>query len=445
MGYRKLPIASRAESYALPSLAVVKDLRLLHWCVGLLLVARVRASVCRTDDDCNLNGECIVGTGTCHCLAAWTSETCGKLALVPAHKGAGLHAADGATSSSWGGAVQFDNDTGRFQMFAAEMVNGCGINAWESNSRVVRASAANMDSAFTVDAVIKPAFGHEPSLARLPSAAGGGWLLFSIGNSSSSNPPRLDCQAGYTPHAPPPNGTGGNFKRYVPVEIAQASSLTGVWSLRATIGNGDFNPAPLLFPNGTAAVMWRHLARVHMVVGGTWRGPFPFNGSDARCPANASGGDAQQRGCRWWHLFNSSVDERGLEDPFVFTQPAPHKTGSPSGAAAITYHALFHDHRSFGGHAYSRDGSAWTFSATAPYGNVVNFTDGSGVALQRRERPHVVVDGRGFITHLTTGAQPPPRAAKSPPEGYQNDYTYTLVQPVQIQPVQIQPAVVSVV
>ena len=62
----------------------------------------------------------------------------------------------------------------------------------------------------------------------------------------------------YTPKAAPPNGTGGNFKHYVPVEIASSASEAGPWVLEATIGNGDFNPSPLLLPNGTVRVAaWR--------------------------------------------------------------------------------------------------------------------------------------------------------------------------------------------
>jgi hypothetical protein len=97
----------------------------------------------------------------------------------------------------------------------------------------------------------------------------------------------------------------------------------------------------------------------------------------------------------------------------------------------VTYHALFHDHKSYGGHAYSRDGLSWSYSPTPPYGNVVNFTDGSTASLQRRERPHLVFDASGFISHLSTGAHPPPTAAKAPPsDKFQSDYVYTLLQPV---------------
>ena len=209
-------------------------------------------------------------------------------------------------------------------------------------------------------------------------------------------------------------------------QVAINSELTkdSKWSVIATLGSGDFNPSPLVFANGTTLLMWRHLARVHMLRAAQPVGPFAFNGSDNGCPANHSSSDA---GCEWWHLFDQQVDARGLEDPFMFSQP------HPTELATVTYHALFHDHKSFGGHAYSRDAVSWTFSSVVPYGNVVNFTDGSTVSMQRRERPHLVFDrDTGYISHLSTGVQPPPTNNKAPPSSatFQNDYTYTLIQPV---------------
>ena len=261
------------------------------------------------------------------------------------------------------------------------------------------------------------------------------------------------CDA--VPHflqAAPPNGTGGNFKGYVPVEIAASDKVAGPWELKATIGNGDFNPSPLLFPNGTTVMMWRHLARVHLVGPvQTWAGPFHFNGSDAAClnaassisssllPAAGEDGPPTKvpPGCSGWHLFSKEVDARGVEDPFMWTQRTEdvdhgqvssfNKTQTPS----ATYHALFHDHKSFGGHAFSLDGITWTYSAVPPYTNVVNFTDGTSVVLQRRERPHLIFDASGRITHLSNGVQPPPTEGKAPPNAsFENDYTYTLIHPI---------------
>ena len=173
-------------------------------------------------------------------------------------------------------------------------------------------------------------------------------------------------------------------------------------------------------------------------------GPFAFNGSDSGCKYGvATTTDTQ--GCRWWHLFPPTVDKRGVEDPFMFTQPDPPQSASSADEAAsnasldrnssvaVTFHALFHDHKSFGGHAFSRDGVSWTYSDVPPFSNNVSFTDGSVISMQRRERPHLIFDAKGYISHLVNGVQPPPTARKSPPAGAQNDFVYTMVQPVRAQ------------
>ena len=182
-----------------------------------LLPALAAAGMRVVHEDCNLNGFREGQQQGCRCLPGWRGSTCGELALLPASPGAGLHAQADTNMSSWGGSVAWDPGSGRWVGFFNELALGCGINAWEANSRIVRASTADLDKPFAVDAVIKPAFGSEPTLARVP---GGKWLLYSIGNRSSTLPPRTDCAAGYTPKGPPPNGTGGHFHGFVPVEIA---------------------------------------------------------------------------------------------------------------------------------------------------------------------------------------------------------------------------------
>ena len=152
---------------------------------------------------CSLNGELL--NGKCHCLAAWRGPTCGELSLLPARRGAGLHAESDSKLSSWGGAVAFDQASRRWVMFGNELVGGCGINSWEANSRIVRASTVDLDDPFVVDAVVAPAFASEPSLAKL----GETWLLYSIGNTSSTLPPRTDCSEGYTPRAKVRGMAGG--------------------------------------------------------------------------------------------------------------------------------------------------------------------------------------------------------------------------------------------
>ena len=132
----------------------------------LLLPALAAAGMRVVHEDCNLNGFREGQQQGCRCLPGWRGSTCGELALLPASPGAGLHAQADANMSSWGGSVAWDPGSGRWVGFFNELALGCGINAWEANSRIVRASTADLDKPFAVDAVIKPAFGSEQTLAR---------------------------------------------------------------------------------------------------------------------------------------------------------------------------------------------------------------------------------------------------------------------------------------
>ena len=203
-----------------------------------------------------------------------------------------------------------------------------------------------------VEEEIKPCFAHEPVLQQL---ADGTWLLYSIGGPKSSSGPRLDCQEGYTPDRSSRDdvttSAGVGFSGPVPVTIFTAKTLTGAWTpLPAPIGQGDINPAPLVFPNGTTVMMWRggdEWYHVHLARAASWKGGYGFNGTGTIFPG---------------------FDHHGIEDPFLYVQPHP-------STDAVTYHAIFHDHATFGGHAFSRDGVTWTYSTTVPFGNVVNYTD----------------------------------------------------------------------
>ena len=380
-----------------------------------LLAAVSFASACTTDHDCSLNGHC-GNDGRCECLSAWSGSSCAVLDLLPASRTAGLHspASDGEEpTSSWGGSVAFDEASQKWVMLAAEMVSGCGIGAWETNSRIVRASSDTPGGTYTVDAEIKPPFAHEPVLARLPD---GRFALYSIGRANSSDPPRTDCLNGYTPE-----GGGGGFRNAVPVDLMLSKNASTLLDfdppIPIPVGDGDINPAPFIFPNGTTVMMWRggdawfhvHLARSSSYL----KTPYTFNGTGTIFPG--------------W-------DSHGIEDPFVYAQPDPWV--STASAKAVTYHAIFHDHKTFGGHAFSEDGVSWTYSPTVPFTNQVLFDDNTTVSLQRRERPHLIFDSDGYISHLTNGVQPPPNAfpGKAPPsKGFQNDFTYTMVQPVRRQ------------
>ena len=121
---------------------------------------------------------------------------------------------------------------------------------------------------------------------------------------------------------------------------------------------------------------WYH---VHLARTSSWRdAPYKYNGTGTIFPG---------------------FDRHGIEDPFLYAQPWPsHLRREGEGDDARTYHAIFHDHSTFGGHAFSRDGVSWTYSTTVPFTNAVNYTDGEQVLLQRR----------AFARAAATSPAPPP-------------------------------------
>ena len=106
----------------------------------LLTAAVAGTAPCETDADCSYNGVCTTPTGACSCLPQWQGPHCASLRLLPSPRSAGLQDADSpfswdAARSYWGGSV-LQGDDGRYHMWAAEIVQGCGIWTWMPNSQV---------------------------------------------------------------------------------------------------------------------------------------------------------------------------------------------------------------------------------------------------------------------------------------------------------------------
>jgi hypothetical protein len=234
----------------------------------IILTASHTAAPCADDDACNLNGRC--KDGVCRCDAGWVGADCATLDLMPSMPHAGYRRTN---VSSWGGSVHFDAATKRWQMFAAEMTLGCGIGAWEANSRIVRASSDCADGMYRFEEEVKGAFSHEPTVVQAPN---GTWLLFHIGDPHhadfpGSQPPRKDCKAGYTPRTA--GNDTGNF--HPPMEILSASQLTGPWTrLPRHAGEGDINPAPWVRANGSLLLLWRIYPHILASTAASWRAAF---------------------------------------------------------------------------------------------------------------------------------------------------------------------------
>jgi len=115
------------------------------------------------------------------------------------------------------------------------------------------------------------------------------------------------------------------------------------------------------------------------------------------------------------------ITSYGAEDPMVWI------------SEDSTIHAILHDEQgpnrctAFGRHAFAVDGgtrsSSWHYGdgdGVFAYNGTVQTTSGTVLNYFRRERPHMVVDSKGWPTHLSNGVQ----------EQTTDDRSYTLIQPL---------------
>jgi hypothetical protein len=82
------------------------------------------------------------------------------------------------------------------------------------------------------------------------------------------------------------------------------------------------------------------------------------------------------------------------------------------------FHALFHkftdEHPGCGGHAFSRDGEAWTLHGDSAYTTDVTTTLGTAHKFYRRERPHLLFDA-GLLIQGVLGVPQGPSAPRGEP------------------------------
>ena len=363
-------------------------------------------SRCNSHADCSWNGKCS-DARLCECSPAWTGDRCQKLALKAVVRGSGLNITDqnGQATSTWGGAVQFSD--GKYHMWASEMLGYCGINSWTTNSHIIHAESASLDSPFVKTGEVWPAFAHEPNVVRAPT---GEYVAYFTSSSPGAPTPKpcTTCKDGKTP-VTCPGGAAGNGPTYMSVSFKGPagpwSSPSILFSAQANFTNMDTNLAVTINDDGSVIGIGRTGGSptgiiAHLVTASNWRDPASYKMHEEM-------------------LFENTtlVDASGVEDPFVYVD----KSG--------IFHAIFHsqiesdDERLCGGHAYSADGNSWHFTGTS-WSNRVTFEDGSTYAFSRRERPHFVFRDNTIVA-LTTSVQTP-----GPVSLDGQDASYTLLQKV---------------
>lgn len=232
---------------------------------------------CAGPGDCSYNGQC--SGGTCTCAAAWGGVRCGELQLLPVDSnkmGFREKSATGENISTWGAPVLFDEKSKQWHAWASEMMHGCGINAWETNSHIVHLTAAAPTGPFTRADVFAPPFAHEPDVVR---DGNGKWVMtYSAYNSVSA----VVAGKGYdaatlaaavctncSNGASPPQGSPGcPFQRGRPASMAHAmvqmlaiaDGPSGPWKqveLHGLTAGWDWNTALTIFKDDSAVALIR--------------------------------------------------------------------------------------------------------------------------------------------------------------------------------------------
>jgi len=237
------------------------------------------------------------------------------------------------------------------------------------------------------------------------------------------------------------NGTTGNCTSAAnpvgflmqQVNVWTSASVLGPWAKTATLGKEPAwdNPAPFIFANGSAIVMWRgtadsKLGSIALGRAADWRqGPFDAGASTPIFPPSTNF-TVPAEPCLSDPAYKRPCAQTNIEDPHVWRSRS---TGH--------FHALFHngcDHDCphIGRHAWSRDGSSWTLSHNIAYTADVAFTDGTSVQSKRRERPHVILSNvTGEPVALVTALFARTVNGRSPYPAPRSDYAWTLIQTIE--------------
>jgi hypothetical protein len=374
---------------------------------------------CRDDSDCSFNGHCHA-TGRCYCSKAWKGIMCGELDLLPVDRSRlGFRQVDvNGNISSWGAPVLWDEASRKWHGYASEIQDGCGINAWETNSRIVHIVGNSPHGPYLKIDVVFPAFAHEASVVRGPH---GEWvMLFSSFRYNASGLAAViccNCKGGVTPEISPKCpfqlGKPDNLRHRFRQMLSIAQSPSGPWSSPIEIpqlsAGWDWNTALTINDDGSAVALIRG--------GSTWHATNYSDPTTWR-PVGSTRGKGSQ-GPGWAGV--------SVEDPFIWQEDG-------------VYHALAHAFLPFYGvHAFAPIPRPefnwslplnWTVTGVA-FDNIVKFSDGTSHSYARRERPHLVWAPSGaakegdMAVSLSNGVQYAGRLRQAYADG-----VFTLIQPL---------------
>lgn len=197
---------------------------------------------------------------------------------------------------------------------------------------------------------------------------------------------------------------------------ATTMSVPG-WNNSWTLQNpGNWNPAPVVLPDGSVRVMahtdWAPWSGEVILEAPHWQGPYRVVGGDLIDHCFYCEEDpfmwVDKRG-NWHVLYHRMFDPAGTLDPNWGQEDGSwRRPRSPVPTPGWA-----------GGHAFSRDGLSWS-PWTRCYNTSVLLENGQTVETRRRERPKLLFNADGHPTHLYNGAIWPGE-------------TYTIVAPLNVK------------
>ena len=240
----------------------------------------VTAMACTTNHDCSGAGTCTAGS--CTCDKPFGGVNCSELVFKAPASIADTYAFKRPNSSSWGGSVVYSPHDQLYHMFSADMMNNCGLDSWQRNSRIVHVVASNPTGPYApapnqsgIQQVLAP-FSHNPTVHYYPPDQSYFLMHIGSGKTDAVSDPPLHCLNGTTPRsqsAPAPNQQRRSSLSFplaasVNPGMLVANSLYGPW----TDTGGDWscnNPAATVLRNGTVLLIckvtvdaehWRQMA-----------------------------------------------------------------------------------------------------------------------------------------------------------------------------------------
>lgn len=334
------------------------------------------AAACVTDADCHLNGLCTAGA--CVCDEGWVGPACGQLDILPVDPRDGMN--EMPASSSWGGSVVLAPEDGLYHLFFSEILGGCPMSAWQTNSACFHATATAPEGPFANKSQVYGAFCHNAIIRRAWDAQGPLYMLWHIGDGGEGGNVR-NCTAGETPPplsaAAPSNPSGNTF--------STSRSVWGPWTRfpQNALNGGSApwaasvsNMAPWPLEDGRVLLGFRgkdasKVERLGMAMAANWSGPYvPISMQPI---LNVTG-----------------------EDPSLYLDSRGHA------------HIIFHAFATMGGHAFATTiAGPWTLGEP-PYNDTVAWINGTVSRLGNRERPELYLNPEtGAPRVLYTGACAP--------------------------------------